>query len=254
MEFQTPTGPVRVTVPDAEALWSSVAGRLRAGEGFGLATLNLDHLDKLRRDADFAAAYAAQDMVTADGNPVVWLSRLAGRPVDLLPGADLVLPLARIAAREGRTVALLGSTEASLEKAGNALMARVPGLEVVLRIAPPMGFDPGGAEATAMLERVAASGVGLCFLALGAPKQERLAARGRRIAPGVGFVSIGAGLDFLAGSQVRAPALVRRLALEWLWRMLGDPRRLAGRYLRSALILPGHALRALGQRQGSRRA
>ena len=244
MQFQTPTGPVAVTVPDAAALWAAVRARLRAGEGFALATLNLDHLDKLRRDRAFAKAYAAQDMVTADGNPIVWLSRLGGRPVMLLPGADLVEPLAQIAVAEGRSVALLGSTDAALERAAEALKARVPGLDVALRIAPPMGFDPEGPEAAAMLARLQEAGVGLCFLALGAPKQERLAARGRALAPGVGFVSIGAGLDFLAGSQVRAPAWVRRIAMEWLWRMLSNPRRLAGRYTRSALILPGHAWRA----------
>jgi len=74
------------------------------------------------------------------------------------------------------------------------------------------------------------------------------AARGRTVAPGVGFASIGAGLDFLSGAQVRAPALFRRLSLEWLWRMLSQPRRLTGRYLRSALIVPGHAWRALRSR------
>ena len=116
MQFQTPTGPVAVTVPDAVTLWAAVRARLRAGEGFALATLNLDHLDKLRRDRAFAAAYAAQDLVTADGNPVVWLSRLGGRPVMLLPGADLVEPLAQIAVAEGRGVAFLGSTRAALHR------------------------------------------------------------------------------------------------------------------------------------------
>ena len=244
MQFETPTGPVTVNVHDAVSLWTAVRGRLQAGEGFALATLNLDHLDKLRRDRDFAAAYAAQDLVTADGNPIVWLSHLARRPVMLLPGADLVEPLAQIAASEGRTVALLGSTEAALARAAEMLESCLPGVKVALRIAPPMGFDPDGAEAGGMLEAVREAGVGLCFVALGAPKQEKLAARGRRIAPGVGFVCIGAGLDFLAGSQVRAPVWVREIALEWLWRMLSEPRRLTGRYARSALVLPGHAWRA----------
>ena len=63
----------------------------------------------------------------------------------------------------------------------------------------------------------------------------------------MGFVSIGAGLDFLAGSQTRAPAWVRAIAMEWLWRMLANPRRLALRYLRCALILPGLARDALRQ-------
>merc|ERR1712034_123912 len=102
-----------------------------------------------------------------------------------------------------------------------------------------MGYDPDGEAAAADLARLAGDGAGLCFLALGAPKQERLAARGRDLAPRTGFVSVGAGLDFIAGHQRRAPRWVRKLAMEWLWRMASNPRRLAGRYAACALTLPG---------------
>lgn len=248
MLFHTPTGPVSVTVPDAQSLLCEVAGRLRRREGFAIATLNLDHLVKLQTDAAFAAAYAAQDMITADGNPVVWLSHLSGETVALLPGADLVLPLTRLAAREGRAVALVGSTDDSLRRSAARLQSIVPAARIVLRIAPPMGFDPDCDSATAILAQLADADVGLCFLALGAPKQERLAARGRRLAPGVGFVSIGAGLDFLSGSQMRAPPWVRRIAMEWLWRLLRNPRRLAVRYFLCGLILPRYTWQAWRRR------
>lgn len=244
MQFTVADTTVAITAPSCAALEAAVRGRLAARTGFALATLNLDHMVKLRTSPAFRAAYAAQDIVTADGNPIVWLSRLARRPVGLLPGADLVIPLARWAAEAGRPVALVGSTDASLAAAAAALAARVPGLDVALRIAPPMGFDPAGPEATAILARLEDAGIGIAFLALGAPKQEVLAASGRVRAPSVGFASIGAGLDFLAGAQRRAPAWARALALEWLWRMLTSPRRLFGRYARSALILPGLAWRA----------
>lgn len=244
MEFDHGAGRVRVNMTDRARLMAEVSARLAAGRGFALATLNLDHLVKLPRDGAFRDAYAAQDLVTADGNPVVWLARLAGREVALLPGSDLITPLAELAAAQGVPVALIGGTEASLEAAAGALEARVPGLRVAARIAPPMGFDPEGAAADAALDALAASGARLVFVALGAPKQERLAARGRARHPEIGFVSIGAGLDFIAGTQRRAPRLVRRLALEWLWRAASDPARLAGRYARCALILPGHAIRA----------
>ncbi|MBB3713109.1 exopolysaccharide biosynthesis WecB/TagA/CpsF family protein [Limimaricola variabilis] len=244
MEFDHGAGRVRVNMTDRAALLAEVSARLGAGRGFALATLNLDHLVKLPRDGAFRDAYAAQDLVTADGNPVVWLARLAGREMALLPGSDLITPLAELAAAQGVPVALIGGTEASLKAAAGALEARVPGLRVAARIAPPMGFDPEGAAADAALDALAASGARLVFVALGAPKQERLAARGRARHSEIGFVSIGAGLDFIAGTQRRAPRLVRRLALEWLWRAASDPARLAGRYARCALILPGHAIRA----------
>ncbi len=244
MEFRFGIGAVRVNVTGQAALLSEVADRFRRDEGFALATLNLDHLVKLRRDRGFFEAYVRHELITADGNPVVWLSRLAGREVALLPGADLIVPLAREAVQQDVALAFIGGTTESLARAAKALQQLVPGLRVAARIAPTMGFDPNGAEAKAALDAVAESGAGLVFLALGAPKQERLAARGRDLHPGMGFVSIGAGLDFLAGSQRRAPRLMRRLALEWLWRAGSDPARLAGRYVRCAAILPGHALRA----------
>ncbi|MCC5986618.1 MAG: WecB/TagA/CpsF family glycosyltransferase [Pararhodobacter sp.] len=223
---------------------SRVAALLAAGEGFALATINLDHLVKLVREPEFRDIYAAQDLVVADGNPIVWLSRLARRPVTLVPGSDMVVPLARLAAQQGVPVALVGATAPVLDAAAKALSARLPDLQIAARIAPPMEFDPQGADARDILATLEHSGARLCFLALGAPKQEALAALGRQLAPGIGFASIGAGLDFLAGSQKRAPRWVRAIAMEWLWRMLGNPRRLFRRYALCALILPGQALAA----------
>lgn len=244
MEFSFPPYRIAITHADAAALLEEVSARLRRGEGFALATINLDHLAKLRCDEAFRAAYAAQDLVVADGNPVVWLSRLAGRPVRLVPGSDMVVPMAEAAAQAGVGVALLGATPAALDAAAEALTARVPRLAIVARLAPPMGFDPDGAGADALIDELARSGARLCFLALGAPKQEIFAARAHRRLPQVGFASIGAGLDFLAGTQRRAPAWMRAAALEWLWRMLSNPARLVPRYVRSALTLPGQAVAA----------
>lgn len=244
MYFDVGEDRVTINVPTRADLMAAIAGAFARGEGFALATLNLDHLVKLRTSRAFRAAYGAQDLVVADGNPVVWLSRLAARPVELVPGADMVVPLAELAARMGVSVALVGSTEAALAAASADLQRRVPGLTIAACLAPPMGFDPEGEGGAALLEQIGASGAGLAFLALGAPKQEVLAARGRKIAPAVGFASIGAGLDFLAGQQTRAPAIFRKLALEWVWRMMGNPRRMVGRYAQCAAILPGHAWKA----------
>lgn len=249
MQFRFGPTRIAVNIADRAALAAAVRARLTAGQGFALATINLDHLVKLGRSAAFRAAYAGQDLVVADGNPIVWLSRLAGRPVALVPGSDMVLPLARIAAETGRSVALVGATDAALEAAGNRLMREVPGLFVALRHAPPMGFDAGGEEARRLLAEIDARGIGLCLIALGAPKQEAFAALGRQLAPRTGFASVGAGLDFLAGTQTRAPVWVRSLALEWLWRALSSPRRLIPRYAACFAILPGQVAAALRLRR-----
>lgn len=235
---------VLITTPTRAALLAEVEALMTARRGFALATLNLDHLVKLGRDPAFRAAYAAQTHVVADGNPVVWLQRLAGRPVDLVPGSELITPLVAMAARLGVPIALLGSTAQTLALTSARLMADHPLLSIVACIAPPQGFDPATEAGEAALAQLAQTGARLCFLALGAPKQEILAARGHTLLPQTGFVSIGAGLDFIAGTQKRAPLWVRRIAMEWLWRMALSPRRLARRYFDCALILPGLALTA----------
>lgn len=249
MEFPALSKPVSVNIADFTQLSHAIDRRFQAGEGFALATINLDHLEKLARDDGFAQAYQAQDFVVADGNPIVWLSHLAKRPVTLMPGSDLVVPLARLAAKAGAPVALIGSTEAALSKAAKALCVAVPDLKIASCIAPEFGFDPDSAAAAAVLDQAQADGARLCFLALGAPKQERLAARGRKQTPEMGFASIGAGLDFLAGTQTRAPKWMQILALEWLWRLLSNPTRLAMRYGKCFAILPGLTRDALRQRR-----
>ncbi len=242
------TGKITVTAPDREALLADLGARLAGGRGFSLATINLDHVVKLRRDPEFAAAYAAHTHVTADGNPIVWLSRLAGQDVALVPGSELIEPVAEVAARTGAPVGLVGATEASLTEAADALRAGHPGLQVALIHAPAMGFDPEGAEADEIIGKIARTGARVVFLALGAPKQERFAARAQSELPNVGFLSIGAGLDFVSGAQTRAPAWVRAVAAEWLWRLALSPRRLAARYGSCLLALPGLTVRALGAR------
>lgn len=250
MRFGTEAETIEVNAPDRAALMAELERRMAAGEGFALATLNLDHLVKLRRDPAFRAAYAAQDLVTADGRPVVALSRLAGRRAELVTGSDSLEPICRIAARLDVGVAFVGSTPDALDAAAHALSRKIPGLRIVLRHAPSGAFDPEGDEAARILEALERSGAGLCILALGAPRQEIFAAAGRRRLPQMGFCCFGAGLDFWAGTQVRAPRWMRALALEWLWRAAGSPRRMVPRYAACAAILPALMAQALRQRRG----
>lgn len=244
MEFQVGGTCVHVNIADREDLLNRLGACFDTHRGFALATLNLDHLAKLHSDPAFREAYALHDFVTADGNPVVWLSRAAGQPVELITGSDLIRPVLRLAAMKDVPVGFIGSTEATLLAAVGNLVAEIPGLEVRACVAPPMGFDPASPEARILIDELAGQGVRLLLLALGAPKQERLAARGRLHQPNLGFLSVGAGLDFIAGTQRRAPPLIRRMALEWLWRLALNPRRLFLRYLNCALLLPREFLRA----------
>lgn len=244
MQFAFHDQTITVNMPRRAALMEEVRRRFAAGKGFALATVNLDHLVKMEHSPAFTQAYAEQNLIVADGWPIVALSRLAGKKVELMPGSDLVLPLCELAAENNVKVACVGSTQQALEAARDALQASIPALNVTFLHAPPMGFDPQGVDAGAILQELSDKGIGLCFLALGAPKQEAFAARGRKEAAQVGFASIGAGLDFLSGRQNRAPRWVRRIGMEWLWRTLNSPMRLGPRYAKCLAILPSQAIKA----------
>ena len=240
--------PIRVTEFNQTALLTDLQARLAARSGFTVATLNLDHVVKLRKDHAFRKAYGIHTHVSADGWPIVALSRLSGHPVELVTGSDLVGPLLSMVAKSGIPVAFLGSTPEVLSVAAERLKAQHDGLQVIAKIAPPMGFDPQGPQADALVAELEASGAQLCLLALGAPKQEMFAAFAAEKLPHMGFISIGAGLDFVAGTQRRAPKPMRALKMEWLWRLMSNPRRLAGRYAASFGVLPGLFVRAMRSR------
>ena len=94
MQFRFADGvTVAVNSPDENSLLAEVRQRLIDERPFAIATINIDHLQRLPEDPAFRKAYAAHDLICADGNPIVWLSRLAKCPVALVPGSDLVVPL-----------------------------------------------------------------------------------------------------------------------------------------------------------------
>lgn len=226
-----------INLADSDGAVRAVSERLKARRGFTLFTLNLDHMVKRRSDPAFAAAYARASFVTADGAPVAALARSQGAKVERTPGADLVTPLCVEAERQSVPVFLFGSDKKTLATAAERLKAAFPYLRVAGCEAPPMGFDPTSSVALSCGERIAASGARLCFVALGAPKQEIFSDRMAQLHPQIGFVCIGASLDFIAGSQTRAPHFLQSVGLEWAWRLASNPRRLAARYARCAVLL-----------------
>lgn len=213
------------------------------GRGGTVFTLNLDHLVKLERDPAFRAAYSQATYVSADGAPVVAMARRQGAHLVRVTGADLVRPLAGAAALARIPIFFFGTTHEALVTTETLLQREYPRLIVAGFESPPFGFSPFGIEARAAAERIASSGARICFVALGAPKQEVFAEFARRWAPSVTFVCIGAALDFIAGGQRRAPQPLQAMGLEWLWRLMHDPRRLTKRYALSALYLARYNFR-----------
>ncbi|HUG92324.1 MAG TPA: WecB/TagA/CpsF family glycosyltransferase [Planctomycetaceae bacterium] len=205
-----------------------------------IVTPNCDHVVLLEEHEGLRAAYRGADLVLVDGMPVVWASRLLKKPVpERVTGADLV-PALFDAARADRplTTYLLGALPGVAERAAAAVEAKWPHVRVVGTYSPPLGFERDEAENEAILGRVAAVNPDLLVVGLGAPKQECwVHAHRDRIRAGVALC-VGATIDFLAGEKSRAPVWMRRSGLEWLHRVLTEPRRLARRYARDARIFP----------------
>jgi exopolysaccharide biosynthesis WecB/TagA/CpsF family protein len=216
---------------------SSIVAAAQRDESFHVCTLNLDHVRHLNANDDFRESYRRARFVTADGFPIVVLGRLAKARIRRTTGADLVEPVCDAASRHGLPVFLLGSNPDTLKETTRRLCERYRGLEIAGQHSPGPGFDPFSSEADEAIERLRASGAPLCCLALGSPKQEIFADRCLDKV-GSGLLCVGAALDFIAGTQVRAPRLAQRIWLEWLWRMSRNPRRFAPRYARCVAALP----------------
>jgi N-acetylglucosaminyldiphosphoundecaprenol N-acetyl-beta-D-mannosaminyltransferase len=223
------------TMDDAVA---SIVSAAQEDQSFHVCTLNLDHVRHLNANDAFRESYRRARFVTADGFPIVVLGRLARARTQRTTGADLIEPVCEAASRNNLPIFLLGSKPSTLAECERRLGARYDGLQIAGRYSPGNGFDPSSAEADDCIERVRASGAKLCFLALGSPKQEVFAARCVDRLPGTGFLCIGAAIDFIAGTQERAPGFAQRNGLEWFWRLVREPRRLGPRYARCAAALP----------------
>ena len=223
-------GKLEVDVLRFEQAVLAIEALVDAAEGGAVFTPNVDHVVQAENDPAFADAYARVSLSLADGAPIVWASRLLGRPLpERIAGSDLVLPVLELAGRRSWRVAFLGATPAVAERA--AAIARERFGTQVVSVASPMVNVADEAQLADIAASLALARPHLVLMALGAPKQELLIDRIRdRIRPAV-CLAIGAGLDFIAGSVQRAPLLLRKAGLEWAFRLGQEPRRMWRRYL-----------------------
>lgn len=204
---------------------------VRERTGGWIVTPNLDILRQFTRCPDSRRLVLAASHRVADGQPIVWASRLLGRPVPgRVPGSDLVQSLPDAAARAGLSAFLLGGNPGVAAAAAAQLEARCPGLRVG-SYCPPYGFEDDPSELERIKNALKSARPALVLIGLGFPKQERLIRLLRSEMSETWFVGVGISLSFLAGDQPRAPAVLQRLGLEWVHRLGHEPRRLFRRYV-----------------------
>ena len=179
---------------------------------------------------DFRRIVNDADLVTSDGMPLVWMLRRLGVPgAERVYGPTLTLHVCEAAAREGVPIGLFGGTQESLAAMRTTMEQRYPGLRVAYAHAPP--FRPlTPEEDDAVVRDILASGARILFVGLGCPKQERWMAAHKERLPLV-QLGVGAAFDFHSGRVRQAPAWLQDRGLEWLFRLVMEPRRLWRRYL-----------------------
>jgi N-acetylglucosaminyldiphosphoundecaprenol N-acetyl-beta-D-mannosaminyltransferase len=209
-----------------------VRAELAAGRGGRIITPNVDILRRTVSDAEARHHVDSATVVVADGAPLIWASRVAGRPLPArVPGSDLIWSLSAALGQERRSVYLLGGEPGTAEIAASVLSDRFPTLRVSGYDSPPFGFDADPAALDVVCRRATEAKPDLVFVGLGFPKQERLIDQLRAMLPSAWFMGCGAAIGFVAGVRRRAPAWMQRAGFEWLHRLVNEPRRLVRRYL-----------------------
>lgn len=195
-----------------------------------IVTPNVDHMVRLNlRDAPASLrdAYRSATLCLCDSRVLSRLARWCGLTLPVVTGSDLTAELLRHAACPGDRIAIVGGDSSLVPH----LAARFPGLDWVQH-QPPMGLATNPAALDAAAAFVAAERARFSFLVVGSPQQEMIALRASRIGGATGTaLCVGASLQFLTGQEKRAPRAVRRLGLEWAYRLISQPRRMWRRYL-----------------------
>jgi N-acetylglucosaminyldiphosphoundecaprenol N-acetyl-beta-D-mannosaminyltransferase len=197
-----------------------------------VVTPNIQHISLLQRDAEFKDAYAAASLILADSMPLVWSSRLLGSPLpERVAGSDILPAFSRRAARKGYGLFFLGAAPGIAARAANVLREKNPGLRIVGVHAPGQGFERHLETNEEVLRLIREARPDILFVALGTPKGEVWAWKNKNAASVPVVICCGAALDFISGNKRRSPRWLQKLGLEWLFRVLHEPRRLWRRYL-----------------------
>jgi len=218
---------------EAQAV-DQLAKRIDDGVGAFVVTANLDHLRRCRRYPDYRQLVSEADVVVADGMPLIWASRLQGgnQLPERVAGSTMMFSLCQRAADDGHSIFLLGGyPEEVAEQAGEALKGKYPGLKIAGTFCPPFGFEQDDAQMEQIRQMLKDAQPDIVYVALGSPKQEYLSQALRAVLPQSVWIGIGISLSFATGDVQRAPAILQKIGLEWVHRLVQEPKRLFRRYI-----------------------
>lgn len=216
-------------VTEEQAL-AAILGRCRSGDRATniVITVNAAILVMMRRDPRLRSAVAAGDLVVADGTPLVWASRLLGAPLPgRVTGVDLMGRLLDAGQAQGLRVFLLGTTQERLDRLVEVVRERYPGIVVA---GTRNGYF-GPTQYAEVAAQVREARADLLLVGMPAPMKEIWCEQHREALATPVVLGVGGAFDVLAGYVRRAPVWMQNAGLEWLWRLILEPRKLWKRYL-----------------------
>jgi len=199
-----------------------------------LVTPNVDHLVKLQKDREFYNVYREADWIVCDSKIVALGLKFLGTPVkEVIPGSSFFPEFCNYhKENEEIKIFLLGAAEGVAEQAMININNRIGRQIIIGAYSPSFGFEKDGVECSQIIEIINKTDANVLLVGVGAPKQEKWIHKHKDQLTGIKlFLPLGATIDFEAGNIKRAPQIFQKLALEWLYRMFKDPKRLVKRYL-----------------------
>lgn len=195
-----------------------------------MTVANVHTLVTAMEDMDYRAIQNGGIMAIPDGGPLSSVGKKRGyKQMDRTTGPSYMEELLKISTEKGYRHYFYGSTEETLEKLYQKLSEEYPGVKIAGMYSPP--FRPNTEkEDAAIVKRINETEPDIVWVGLGAPKQEKWMSEHQGLVKGL-MVGVGAGFDYLAGNIDRAPEWMQKNSLEWIYRLLQDPKRLFGRYL-----------------------
>ncbi len=227
-----------VDVVDQELALSVIESAWQNGKGLHIVTLNAEMVVAAQQDAELDRIIRHAHLIIPDGAGIVWAVRLAGQNIYRLPGIELAAAALERAGQSGRSVALIGGRDEIVSRLAHDLPMRYPGLKV-------SGYHHGYFtidEAESIVDDLSRHNPELVLVALGVPKQEYFIDRFASQFPHAVIIGVGGSFDVWAGQVKRAPALMRRLHLEWLYRLATEP----WRWRRIGAALPNFGFQVVG--------
>jgi N-acetylglucosaminyldiphosphoundecaprenol N-acetyl-beta-D-mannosaminyltransferase len=204
---------------------AAIATRGKLTQSVGV---NLDQLLKMQEDPAFREIILQCDQITADGQPIIWLSRLFGDPLpERVPSVDIMEALLPVGAAKGYKIFLLGTKQELLDRAAESMLAKHPGLPLVGRRNGYFKVE----DEPEIVKQINESGADMLFVAISSPKKEEFVERNRAALKVPFVMGVGGAFDIAAGQYTRAPRVIQKIGMEWAWRVAQEPKRMGPRVL-----------------------